>query len=210
MKSKIYRLILASSSPRRREILKDAGFDFIVFPSNSSESFSENLTLHENLAAVAEDKVQTILPNLNKRYHKGFLILGADTTVVLQNRVLGKPENRNDARRMLRFMSGKIHTVYTAFSLFSPEESRGVTRLVSTKVGFRRISAEEIEEYLDSGEPFDKAGSYGIQGAGRAFIKSVDGDLLNVVGLPLNDVREELRKQRWNIKRHARRRRQTS
>lgn len=209
MKSKTYKLILASASPRRREILKDAGFDFIVFPSNSSESFDKTLNLHENLCAIAEDKVQSVLDRLSKRYHKGFLILAADTTVILQNRVLGKPKNRHDAMRMLKFMSGKVHTVHTAFSIFSPEQNWGVTRVIKTKVGFRRLTNEEVADYLDSGEPFDKAGSYGIQGLARAFINSVNGDLLNVVGLPLNDVREELRKQRWKVKRRGGRKRKT-
>lgn len=202
-KSKTYKLILASQSPRRREILKDAGFEFIVFPSNSSESFNENLTLLENLEHIAEDKIFCILPKLNKRYYKGFLILSADTIVVLGKRVLGKPKNRNDAMRMLRFMSGKVHIVYTAFSLYNPEAAKGTTKVVKTKVGFKSLSNAEIQDYLDSGEPFDKAGAYGIQGAAKAFINLVEGDLLNVIGLPINHVREEFRKQRWKVRRHV-------
>lgn len=201
MKSKTYKLILASQSPRRREILKDAGFDFSVYPSNSSESFSENLTLEENLCAISEDKIDSVIEALTKRYHKGFLVLSADTTVVLKGKVLGKPKNRKDAERMLKFMSGKIHTVYTSFSLFNSDEGRGVTKLIKTKVGFRKLAMDEIQHYLDSGEPFDKAGSYGIQGLARAFINLVDGDLLNVVGLPLNDVKLELKRQGWNVRR---------
>lgn len=199
MKSKIYKLVLASQSPRRREILKEAGFDFTVYPSNSSESLNENLTLEENLCAIAENKIETVLLELTKRFRKGFIVLSADTTVVLRGKVLGKPKNRKDAVRMLKFMSGKIHTVYTSFSLYNADSGQGITRLVKTKVGFRKLGIEEIQRYVDSGEPFDKAGSYGIQGQARAFINYVEGDLLNVVGLPINDVKLELRKQRWNV-----------
>ena len=102
---------------------------------------------------------------------------------------------------MLKFMSGKVHTVYTAFSLYNADSGQGLTKLVKTKVGFRKLTRLEIQNYIDSGEPFDKAGAYGIQGLARSFINLVEGDLLNVIGLPINDVEHELRKQGWHVKR---------
>ncbi|MBK9294292.1 MAG: septum formation protein Maf [Oligoflexia bacterium] len=201
MKSKTFKLILASRSPRRRQILKEAGFDFTVYPSNSSESFSENLTLEENLRQISKDKIRSTLGRITSRFKKGILVLSADTTVVLGKTVLGKPENRLDAQRMLKFMSGKIHTVYTAYTIYNLDENLEITRLIKTKVGFRKLGSEEIKQYLDSGEAFDKAGSYGIQGLARAFINLVEGDLLNVVGLPLYDIKRELKKRSWRVRR---------
>src|ERR1051326_3102992 len=113
MGSKLLRLILASQSERRRSILKSAGFEFTIFPSNSSESFDENLTLEENLCRIAETKVEAVAARLSPRKLKGTLILGADTVVVSGKRVLGKPKNRRDAKRMLKLLSGKMHSVMT-------------------------------------------------------------------------------------------------
>src|SRR5258708_2134744 len=169
------KLILASRSPRRLEILESAGFECTPFPSNSSESFSENLTLEENLCAVAETKVEATLEVLSPQKLKGSLVLGGDTVVVVKNQVLGKPKNSQDARRMLRLLSGKVHRVMTAFSIFCPDQARGVTRIVTTRVGFRRLSNTEIKWYVDTGEPFDKAGGYGIQSiAASQFVNFVD------------------------------------
>jgi septum formation protein len=201
MRFKTYKLLLASQSPRRREILRSAGFECMTLPSNSSESFDENLTLDENLSLVAERKVEAVLHKLSYRKYKGILILGADTVVVAGKQVLGKPKNRAQARRMLRLLSGKTHYVKTSFSIFCPDEARGVTRVVTTKVRFRRLSSEEIQWYVDTGEPFDKAGGYAVQGQAMQFVNLVDGDLLNVVGLPLAEFKHELRRQRWNVTR---------
>jgi septum formation protein len=201
MRFKTYKLLLASQSPRRREILRSAGFECMTLPSNSSESFDENLTLDENLALIAERKVEAVLHKLSYRKHKGILILGADTVVVAEKQVLGKPKNRAQARRMLGLLSGKTHHVKTSFSIFCPDEARGVTRVVTTKVRFRRLSSEEIQWYVDTGEPFDKAGGYAVQGRAMQFVNLVDGDLLNVVGLPLAEFKHELRRQRWNVTR---------
>ncbi|MDZ4678771.1 MAG: Maf family protein [Oligoflexia bacterium] len=200
MGTKNWRLILASASPQRLKILKDAGFECTTFPSNSSESFNENLTLNENLSAISREKIITILPKLSIRKQKGILILGADTVVVLRKKVFGKPENEADARRMLSALSGKTHEVKTAFSIFCPDQTRGVTRVVTSLVKFRRLSEKEIKCYIESKEPFGKAGSYAIQGKAKEFVKYVDGDFLNVVGLPLAEFKSELRRQRWNVR----------
>lgn len=200
-RAKNFKIILASRSPRRRAILESAGFACSTFTSNSSESFSENLTLEENLCSVAETKVGAALSRLSRQKLKGSLVLGGDTVVVIGKTVLGKPKNPAEAGRMLRLLSGKIHRVMTAFSIFCPDEGRGVTRVVTTRVGFRRLSLSEIKWYVDTGEPFDKAGGYGIQSERASqFVHLVDGDFLNVVGLPLAAVKQELGRQRWNVK----------
>jgi septum formation protein len=199
MPRKKLRLILASRSPRRREILKEANLACTIFLSNSSELFDENLTIDSNLRAIAQTKVATALKKLSTEKQKGILILGADTVVVTGGKVLGKPKNRNDAMRMLRLLSGKMHLVKTAFALYCPEETKSITRLVTTRIGFRKLSKADMQWYVNSGEPFDKAGGYGIQGLAQHFVNFVDGDLLNVVGLPLNFVREEIRKHGWHV-----------
>jgi len=203
MAFKKYRLLLASRSPRRKEILESAGFEFETFSSNSSESFDENLTIAQNLRLIAKAKTDAALSRLSIRRKKGILVLAADTLVILGQQAFGKPRNRSDARQTLRLLAGKKHRVMTGFNLYCPDESRGVTRVITTVVGFRPVSDEEIEWYLDSGEPFDKAGSYAIQGLAQQFVNYVKGDLLNVVGLPLNEFKSELRKHHWNVRRKS-------
>jgi septum formation protein len=199
MPRKKLRLILASRSPRRREILKEAHMACTVFSSNSSELFDENLTIDANLKAVAETKVMAVLKMISPEKQRGILLLGADTVVIVGQKVLGKPKNLNDAMHMLENLSGKRHLVKTAFTLYCPDKKKKITRLVTTSVGFRKLSKADIEWYLFTGEPFDKAGGYGIQGLAQHFVNFVDGDFLNVVGLPLNAVREELRKHGWDV-----------
>lgn len=201
MQNKNWKLILASQSPRRREILESAGFNCMTFTSNSSESFDENLTLEENLCHIAEAKVQAVAGALSHQKLKGSLILGADTVVIFKETVFGKPKNPAEARRMLGKLSGKTHSVKTAFAIFCPDQVRGVTRVVTTRVGFRKLSPAEVKWYVDTGEPFDKAGGYGIQGLASHFVNFVDGDFLNVVGLPLFAVNQELKRQGWSVSR---------
>ncbi len=200
MRSKTWQLILASQSPRRLAILKNAGFVCTSFSPNSSESFDENLTIEENLKAIAGLKVQAVVSRLSNRKLKGKLILGADTVVVAGKQVLGKPENRRDALRMLKLLSGKTHSVKTSFRIYCPEMALGITRIVNTRVKFAKLSPGVIQWYLDSGEWFDKAGSYAIQGLARKFVVKIEGDLFNVVGLPLNAFTKELRKHRWKLR----------
>ena len=199
MKKKTLRLVLASKSPRRQEILKNAGFRFMTIPSNSSESFDENLTLDQNLRKIASEKIEHVLERITPRKQEGILLLSADTVVIMKNEVMGKPKNSRDAARMLSRLSGSKHCVKTAFSLFSPDQGRGVTKIISTVVGFRKLSKQEIEWYVQTKEPEDKAGGYAIQGLGQQFVNYLKGDLQNVIGLPLNAVKWELRKQRWNV-----------
>jgi septum formation protein len=200
MSEKIFRLILASRSPRRREILKEGRFLCSIISSNSSELFDENLTLDGNLKNIAEGKVLAVLKRPSVRNQKDILVLGADTIVYCDGAVLGKPKNLRDAVRMLDLLSGKIHEVKTAMAIYCGKDQKMVTRVITTKVGFRILSKEDIKWYVSTGEPFDKAGAYGIQGLAQHFVNFVDGDLLNVIGLPLSAFREELRKHKWNVR----------
>lgn len=200
MAKKNFRLLLASRSPRRKEILREAGFSSPSISSNSSESFDENLTLEKNLKLIAQAKAQAVANRLSHRKRKEFLILGADTVVVVGKEVLGKPKNSRDAVRMLGLLNGKKHCVKTAFCLYCPLENIKVTRVVTTRVGFRRLSKEEVQWYVSTKEPFDKAGAYAVQGLAQHFINFIDGDFLNVVGLPLDVIKIEIRKHRWRIK----------
>lgn len=156
--------------------------------------------MDQNLRAVAIDKAQGTLAQLSPRKLKGKIILSGDTVVVIGKKVLGKPKSRNDAKRMLRLLRGKTHSVKTSFCLLCPDENVTLTRVVTTKVGFRKISDEELNWYLDSNEYHDKAGSYAIQGLAQGFVNAVKGDLLNVVGLPFFAVREELKKKKWHVR----------
>ncbi|MCC6276769.1 MAG: septum formation protein Maf [Oligoflexia bacterium] len=200
MKKNQLQLVLASSSPRRKQILKDSGFEFLVMTPNSSESFSENLTLEENLTRVVMDKAWAAFSKLSSRNNDGFIVLSADTVVCLGKLVLGKPRNARDAKAMLGRLRNKTHCVKTAICLLNSSTEESVIHIESTLVKFHRLTDAEIQKYIDSGEPFDKAGSYGIQGLGASFIKSVDGDFLNVVGLPLRQVQRLLEKKGWNVR----------
>jgi len=199
MKIKNRKLILASKSPRRREILNEASFSHTRLTSNSSESFDENLSIDQNLCIVTRAKAYGVLERLSPRKRKGILILSADTVVVVGQRVLGKPKNSVDAQRMLMLLSGRIHRVKTCFCILCPDQGREVLKIATTEVGFRKMTKSEIQKYVQSKEPFDKAGAYAIQGKAQQFVNLVKGDFLNVVGLPINAIRDELRKQRWYV-----------
>jgi len=202
-------LVLASGSPRRKKILKDAGFKFRSFIPNSSERFDKNLTLSRALKKISEKKAAFCCAALSARMHEPLLILSADTVVVCGGKALGKPKSRQHALKMLKMLSGRIHQVKTSFTLLAcdlDDRPRGgyritkrVSRVVTTSVQLREVAEKELVSYVNSGEPFDKAGSYAIQGRAKKFVKRIRGDLLNVVGLPLKEVEEEIRKQRWNV-----------
>ena len=172
------RLILASSSPRRRELLAQVGLTFEVIPAHIDET---RHALEEPTAYVqrlALEKAQTI-----HALHPAAFILGADTTVEIDGHALEKPTDRADAERMLRALSGRVHHVYTGLALLSTNSRR--THLETTSVAFSFIDEAELQRYLDSSEPYDKAGAYGIQGYAARWIPRIDGDYFNVMGLPL-------------------------
>jgi len=174
-------LILASRSPRRVHLLRQIGLHPHVMPCAIEEVIDPSLPVEENAIVIAANKVHDVA----RRVQKG-IVLGADTIVVIEDKVLGKPADAADAVRMLRLLSGRTHTVVTGFALREEPSGREVTGVESTKVTFRELPVKEIEEYVAGGSPLDKAGAYGIQDDyGAVFVTRIEGCYYNVVGLPL-------------------------
>ena len=174
------KIILASKSPRRREILESYGFEVEVVSSAPELPADSPLTPEEEVAYLALEKGL----DAEKKY-PDLPVVSADTVVVMGDEVMGKPRDREDAYRMLSMYSGKVHRVLTAYTLFY--KGQRYSRVVSTEVTFYPLTDEEINAYIDTNECYDKAGSYGIQGLGSYLVKEIKGDYLNVVGFPLAD-----------------------
>ena len=179
-------LVLASSSPRRKELLTWAGVAFDVSPGEVDESQQAGEIPVDYVRRLALDKAIEAAGR-----HPGRYVLAADTVVVLDDLIMGKPQGRNDAQNMLSRLSGKSHRVITSFCLIGPNGGKRIGH-VETDVEFRQLSAEDIERYIDSGEVWDKAGAYAIQARGAALVNRVSGSFTNVIGLPLADVLEAL------------------
>lgn len=174
------KILLASGSPRRAALLSEAGMDFRVVVTNVSEDFDEDTPPELISELIAERKAVAALKYAkNDEY-----IIAADTSVVINGKILGKPKDEADARRMLTLLSGKSHTVYTGVSVI--HGTKTVTSHESTTVEFEKLDNELIESYTATKTPLDKAGAYGIQGYGQALVKGIKGDYFNVMGLPLN------------------------
>ena len=183
-------LILASKSARRRYLLKQAGLSFSVIPSGFDES-SVPVTNPDNYVKVlAELKAKDI----SGRYPESWVI-GADTVVVIGDQILGKPASRPDAREMLRSLSGQTHLVLTGYCICCKAKNRLFSETIKTEVLFKNLTDEEVEWYIHTKEPFDKAGAYAIQGLGTFLVKSINGSYTNVVGLPVCEVIEILIKE---------------
>jgi len=182
------RIILASGSPRRKEILEQVGLDFCVFPSDVEEVITKQVP-SDIVMELSGQKAEDVFKKVKGEQK---IVLGADTVVAYGGKVLGKPKNEEDAVNMLRMLSGKKHSVYTGVTLIS-DKSRN-TFYEETMVEFYPMTEEEIEQYVASGEPLDKAGAYGIQGKAAAFIKGIEGDYYNVVGLPIAKILKKLKK----------------
>jgi septum formation protein len=187
---KLSNLILASKSPRRRYLLEQAGLEFSVIPSGFDESSIAPSSLDSYVTRLAEAKAGDIAEK-----HPGSWIIGADTIVFIDNAILGKPESRAEARTMLRSLSAKTHQVYTGYCICCRSAGRHFTGVVKTDVCFKELTEKEIEWYINSGEPFDKAGAYAIQGLGTFLVRSINGSYTNVVGLPVCEVVELLIKE---------------
>jgi septum formation protein len=186
-------LILASGSPRRKSLLEAAGVEFQVIESGVDEIRATGESARDFSQRVAGDKARAV----SLRFPVS-IVLGADTVVECGGEILGKPSDPADARRMLRLLSGNTHVVVTAFAL-----ARGgavlESAIATSRVTFRALASEEITAYLETGEPFDKAGSYGIQGIGGGFISAVEGSRDNVMGLPVDEVLRALRALRARL-----------
>lgn len=180
-------LILASSSPRRQELLREIGIPFQVHAANINEDQRPDEPPIEYALRLAREKAQVVA----KQYPQSY-VLGADTIVVIDGEVLGKPKDHADAARMLRLLSGRSHEVTTAVSLVA-QGTLVETRAGTTKVYFREIAEAEIQEYVAGGEPMDKAGAYAIQGGASRWTDRIEGEFSNVVGLPLSLVTEMLK-----------------
>jgi septum formation protein len=182
-----HRLILASASPRRQELLRGAGIPFAVQPAEIDETPRKGEAPELYARRVAGEKAEAVA---GKRPEE--VVLAADTIVIVDDEILGKPRDQRDAARMLQSLSGREHQVLTAVALVVP--GRGMeTKCSTTRVHFRKLKEEEIQEYIASGEPMDKAGAYAIQGGAASWVTRLDGDYSNVVGLPLMLVAEMLR-----------------
>jgi septum formation protein len=180
------KLILASASPRRQELLREAGIQFEVFPAHIPEDQKPGEEAVDYAMRLAEEKARTVAVRFPQHF-----VLGADTIVVLNGEVLGKPVDRQDAARILRKLSGHAHLVTTAVSLVRPGHVS--TRTCTSKVFFRRLEEGEIQQYIAGEEPMDKAGAYAIQGGAAPWVVRLEGDYSNVVGLPVSLVTEMLR-----------------
>jgi septum formation protein len=180
-------IILASKSPRRRYLLKQAGLEFSVIPSSFNEN-SVTMTAPEPYARIlAESKARVVSEIYPDRW-----VIGADTIVLIDNKVLGKPGSNGEAREMLLRLSGKTHQVLTGYCVCCKSRNRFFSETVTTDVRFKDLSSAEIEWYIQTGEPFDKAGSYAIQGLGTFIVKRINGSYTNVVGLPVCEIVEIL------------------
>ena len=181
------RLILASNSPRRSQLLKQAGLTFSVIPSKFDESKVAASDPDSYVITLAESKALDIAQK-----HPASWIIGADTVVLVDGIILGKPESRDNARDMLLRLSGKIHQVLTGYCICCKKTKRFFSETVRTDVQFKKLNDAEIEWYIQTGEPFDKAGAYAIQGIGAFLVKSINGSYTNVVGLPVCEVMTHL------------------
>ena len=185
-------LVLASASPRRQELLRNAGIPFAVQPANISETPLAGESPRDCAERLAREKALAVFQSQSKNY-----VLGADTIVIVDDTILGKPRDADDAGRMLRLLSGRTHAVITGVCVVSPvareADALTVSASTSTLVTMCELSAEEIRAYVATGEPMDKAGAYAIQGIASRWIPRIEGDYSNVVGLPVALVYRMLR-----------------
>ena len=186
MNSKL--IVLASASPRRSELLESAGINFRVAPADICEEPLPDEPPVDHVLRLAEEKARAAAAGTEGRY-----FLGADTIVLCEGEIMGKPKDAADAERMLKKLSGVPHEVVTGFAIFDKQRNGAVREAVRTKVFFKKLRDEEISSYIATGCPFDKAGAYAIQGGAAHMVRKIDGSYTNVVGLPLCEVIEALR-----------------
>lgn len=187
------KIILASASPRRRALLEQAGIPFEVIVSDVDETMDAYVPPHVLVESLAMRKAEHVLPDVDG----SAVIIAADTIVYHRGRALGKPAGEEDAFHMLKGLQGQTHTVYTGVALINKQDYAWQSFVDHTRVDMRELSDDEIRAYLQTGEPFDKAGAYAIQGKGSLLIERVEGDYYTVVGLPL--VKIGLALQKWGI-----------
>src|SRR5271155_3356969 len=187
------KLILASASPRRAEILRNAGLPFTVVSSAIDETPFPEESAQDHVSRLAAAKAELVAA----RAVGPAIVLAADTVVTLENRILGKPRSEDDARQMLKMLSGRTHAVLTGVTMIRLPDAERINFVESTLVHFAQLSSEEIARYLATEEPHDKAGAYAIQGRAGRFIPRIEGCYFNVVGLPLARVQQSLITLGW-------------
>jgi len=188
------KIILASSSPRRRELLKQIGLDFEIMVPECEENFDNLKTIDENLKIISHNKALDVYRKCIKNNEcDNNIIISCDTVVVKDGRIFTKPVDEKDAYDMLLNLSGSMHEVKSCITVM--DSKKQVSEIINTKVYFNKLSKEEIKWYINTGEPFDKAGGYGIQGKGSVFVKYIEGCYYNVVGLSVNTLYSILRKE---------------
>ena len=183
------KIILASASPRRKELLEKISLKFEVDASGCDEEINSGLDPQEIVQQLSIIKAKSVAAR-----HKNAIVIAADTIGVIADRILGKPHTKNEARKMLRAISGKSHSVITGFSIIDTTTDTIVTGVVNTRVYIKKLTGEEIDAYVATGEPLDKAGAYAIQGMGAVIVEKIEGDYYNVMGLPLHALTEALKK----------------
>lgn len=177
------RIVLASKSERRKEILSIYTDNFQIVESNSREVINPNFDIYTNLMSVSKDKVKSI-----KKDFENSVVIGADTVVILDDKILEKPKDEDEARKFLRMLSNRPHKVITSFCIYCKDKGVSVCDYEETTVFFNKLNSETIESYILSKEWEDKAGAYAIQGKGAIFIKEIEGDYLSVVGFPISKI----------------------
>jgi septum formation protein len=190
------RLILASSSPRRAEVLRNAGFVFEIRPADVDETRQPHEAAEDYVRRVAQAKARAISEPARADRERA-IVIAADTIVLAEGQILGKPRDAEDARRMLRLFSGKTHEVLTALSVINVPAAKEALHVEKTRVEFLKMSEEEMETYIQTGEPLDKAGAYGIQGIAGRFATRIEGCYFNVLGLPLSRLWTTLQSLGW-------------
>jgi len=183
------KIILASSSPRRKELIKKLGVKFEVVPSGYEEDMNLKLKPHNLVRFLSREKAKVVAEK-----YKDAIIIAADTLNFLEGKILCKPKTLTEAKKMLKDASGKCQSVITGFTIIDTKKKKIVSKSIETKVYFKKISPKEIDAYLKKGESLDKAGAYAIQGIGGILIRKIEGDYYNVVGLPLAAFVEEIKK----------------
>jgi septum formation protein len=182
------KIILASASPRRKELLQKIGLKFEVDASNCAEEIDPALKPDEIARRISVAKTKSVAAR-----HQDAVVIAADTIGVIGKKLLGKPHTAVEARKMLAQISGKSHEVITGFTVLDTATNKIVSGAVSTRVYIKKLTPQEIDAYVATGEPLDKAGAYGIQGLGAVIVEKIEGDYYNVVGLPLSALAEVLR-----------------
>ncbi len=182
-------IVLASASPRRKEILSLTDLRFSVEPSRYEEILDDRVNPHVLAKRLSLEKARAVAGK-----YRNALIIAADTFIVFRKKLLGKPHTSAEARKMLILLNGKAHSVITGYAVLDTLTGKKITRSVETRVWFKKMNEQEINAYVATKEPLDKAGAYAIQGKGAVLIKKIEGDYLNVVGLPLFDLSNSLKK----------------